>query len=835
MAGQKSRQIGGQAEARKNRVKPEEVVAVRQKQIPSLSKSSKQIEKTKSNGSKKPTKKLVDHLKDDVQLFRCFLALVTIVIYLNSLKCGFVYDDRVAILENRNVQATDASSWFRLLSDDFWGTPMSNEGSHKSFRPLVTLTFKLEAHLQQLMSVILNEDNTPKTSTLSASTYHLINLLLHLSVVDLMFRITLGGFLVGSCDSLVPSNKSCWNRNDEFDDESKLARKCRRQRAQQLYMLPCVAALMFTCHPVHVEAVTSVVGRAELMGALCALMSFKSLHEHLLQVYETDQKLMPTTGCDNNNNGHSRYLAKSVLFAALGCLCKENSAAVILLNLALIIWFALKRSRTNATKEFKPTNHLEVRSLLAMSILLILFGVLRIQLGSNKLAGSTLSSRFTDILPKFSASDNPLAQDARSFCLSQPTGYADQNQQGVGMSHSLRRLTSNVDPTVTLKTRNCSDRAHLEQITNWMLLTKLYLPTFNLKLLVYPNELSYDWSLSAIGLITSPFDWRFLITISLYMSLGAFAILWLVELSGINCRLQNEKIQDISTFASFTWSKEVEDKSSRLSTSGSACEDSGSDETCSVQSADTSRSVDSGFVTDSRGSSTPELQYNDRTKHNRAKKSVRKVTKVNKIRVTFLDSIGWPLFWLIIPYLPASNLFLPVGFIAAERALYLPSYGFCLLMANLLHHLALPKIRPLIFDGGLRYENKRLERVEFKAKSNGKTASCGHHECVPETTGQNTTAKLLLIFPLLILGGLKTIRRNEEWQNELSLYSSNLVQSSARSLANLASLNALELVSSDEPYGGERDSDQDRWKHVEQLYKQALQLEPNSPELHYNL
>ncbi|CAN7977948.1 unnamed protein product, partial [Ixodes persulcatus] len=34
------------------------------------------------------------------------------------------------------------------------------------------------------------------------------------------------------------------------------------------------------------------------------------------------------------------------------------------------------------------------------------------------------------------------------------------------------------------------------------------------------------------------------------------------------------------------------------------------------------------------------------------------------------------------PYLPASNLLHPVGFVVAERVLYLPSLGFCLLVAQ---------------------------------------------------------------------------------------------------------------------------------------------------------
>jgi len=36
---------------------------------------------------------------------------------------------------------------------------------------------------------------------------------------------------------------------------------------------------------------------------------------------------------------------------------------------------------------------------------------------------------------------------------------------------------------------------------------------------------------------------------------------------------------------------------------------------------------------------------------------------------------------LVFPFIPASNLFFPVGFVVAERVLYAPSMGFCLLVA----------------------------------------------------------------------------------------------------------------------------------------------------------
>ena len=43
--------------------------------------------------------------------------------------------------------------------------------------------------------------------------------------------------------------------------------------------------------------------------------------------------------------------------------------------------------------------------------------------------------------------------------------------------------------------------------------------------------------------------------------------------------------------------------------------------------------------------------------------------------------VSFSLSLAVLPFLPASNLFFPVGFVVAERVLYLPSMGLCLLTA----------------------------------------------------------------------------------------------------------------------------------------------------------
>jgi len=70
----------------------------------------------------------------------CVVAIVSIVCYLNGINGDFVHDDIPAIVQNRDVSGE--TSILDVFRNDFWGTPMSDPNSHKSYRPLTTLTFR---------------------------------------------------------------------------------------------------------------------------------------------------------------------------------------------------------------------------------------------------------------------------------------------------------------------------------------------------------------------------------------------------------------------------------------------------------------------------------------------------------------------------------------------------------------------------------------------------------------------------------------------------------------------------------------------------------------------
>ncbi|CAG0917923.1 unnamed protein product [Notodromas monacha] len=92
------------------------------------------------------------------------------------------------------------------------------------------------------------------------------------------------------------------------------------------------------------------------------------------------------------------------------------------------------------------------------------------------------------------------------------------------------------------------------------------------------------------------------------------------------------------------------------------------------------------------------------------------------------------LVWLFIPFLPAANIFFTVGFVIAERVLYLPSLGYCIILTVGLRRLA------------LLVEKSRV--MQFFVRS--------------------------LAVSLLVIFAARCARRNGDWSNEKTLFTSGL-------------------------------------------------------------
>ena len=96
---------------------------------------------------------------------------VAVLVYLNTLDCGMIYDDEPAIKWNRDIRSQ--VPWKQIFLNDFWGTPLHSAVSHKSYRPLCVASFRLNYMLHGLEPL----------------GYHLVNVLLHAVVCYLYVQL----------------------------------------------------------------------------------------------------------------------------------------------------------------------------------------------------------------------------------------------------------------------------------------------------------------------------------------------------------------------------------------------------------------------------------------------------------------------------------------------------------------------------------------------------------------------------------------------------------------------------------------------------------------------
>ena len=139
--------------------------------------------------------------------------------------------------------------------------------------------------------------------------------------------------------------------------------------------------------------------------------------------------------------------------------------------------------------------------------------------------------------------------------------------------------------------------------------------------------------------------------------------------------------------------------------------------------------------------------------------------------------IAFALSLLLLPYLPASNLFFPVGFVVAERVLYLPSMGFCLLVGY-----------------GAYSVLKSVNYVALRA------------------------IFTLFLLSLLTTHALKTTVRNQDWVSEHTIYAS-AVMINPRHGPMLTNLGAVYVV----------DKSMKNYTIAEKLFKHCVDVAPEYP------
>uniref|UniRef100_A0A8C5EJU7 Dolichyl-phosphate-mannose--protein mannosyltransferase n=1 Tax=Gouania willdenowi TaxID=441366 RepID=A0A8C5EJU7_GOUWI len=213
-------------------------------------------------------------------LAKIIVALLALLCFVNSYDGEFVFDDSEAIVNNKDLRPTTPLS--NIWSNDFWGSNLSSNSSHKSYRPLTVLTFRW---------------NYLVAGDLHPVGFHVLNIILHALVSILMIDIF--AILIGGLD---------------YDEKGWIV-----NHAPKTSLL---AAMFFATHPVHTESVAGIVGRADLLCALFFQLSFLTYCKAF------------NTGSNRDERFSVHWVVVSLSLCAAAMLCKEQGITVLGVNAA---------------------------------------------------------------------------------------------------------------------------------------------------------------------------------------------------------------------------------------------------------------------------------------------------------------------------------------------------------------------------------------------------------------------------------------------------------------------------------------------------------------------
>ena len=219
--------------------------------------------------------------------------IVAIIAYWDwrALNGKWVYDDAGSVV--KNVVVTGMVPWKEAFKRDFWGQEMKEAGSHKSFRPITTLSLKLNyVYETSRPAFIASGEKNPPTFS-----FHLVNIVLHGLVTGLITEAT-------------------W------------------------YVLPDVVSQLivgglFGIHPVHAEVVSNITSRGELLMAFFFGVAFLSFARSLREAVENEN---PSNSTQPKGSRFVRFLGIYIvpwLFMTLSVFSKEQGATTLI---TLVAW-----------------------------------------------------------------------------------------------------------------------------------------------------------------------------------------------------------------------------------------------------------------------------------------------------------------------------------------------------------------------------------------------------------------------------------------------------------------------------------------------------------------
>lgn len=194
------------------------------------------------------------------------LGVLAALCYSNSFIAEFAFDNKFMILRDQRLRACNATTLKQIFSENYWWPIISSD----LYRPLTTLSY-------QFNYTILGNGLRPMG-------YHVFNFLLHWANAVLVLALT--------------------------------------RRISDSQSVAVISSIIFALHPIAVEAVTNVVGRADLLVTFFILLSALIHMRSSLATRQTER---------------AAWLIGLAFSSTLAVLCKES--AVMIVGLVLLYDF----------------------------------------------------------------------------------------------------------------------------------------------------------------------------------------------------------------------------------------------------------------------------------------------------------------------------------------------------------------------------------------------------------------------------------------------------------------------------------------------------------------
>ncbi|XP_067622671.1 protein O-mannosyl-transferase Tmtc2 isoform X2 [Eurosta solidaginis] len=684
---------------------------------------------------------------DYTSLGCCALAFV---LYLNTLNAGFVYDDRRAILSNTDVSGN--TPWHTVFQHDYWGTSLTDSGSHGSYRPLCVLSFRFN---------FLVGGYTPWG-------FHLINNLMHCLATGLVVK--LARYFLSS------------------------------------YWGVLATGALFATHPIHTEAVAGIVGRADLAACIFYLLTYLMYMRHIVwrergdirQWYALILTVTLSLVALLFKETAITALLVCVLFDGIRGICgfqdkhRKRTLYILGASLSCIIYWRLQvlpRPQTAFSTADNPIAKMpsmwtrfltflylpvfNFRLMLNPQILSFDWGMDAIpRINSLSDERNLLSFSFYGTLITLTLKSVKYLWKRRMERLVREQIYAQQQQYRLRKSRSKKKyrvpltavtLDSNSQYSL-LDATTLSCAPYTEKNSTLSLQPQTLTHASQLRCACHDckQELSFPQHTASCCALNNNNNLH-----------------WTNNNVFTDCCC-HQLFQSSSTapqMLALALRKALTVVVPRSSRSSSRCSNS---TTASNNSSSSNTSSSNSSACSSTSTSKAENHYLKRhttdTPQLLTPQSPRAAQQTNNACVILMA-----MSFLTLPFLPASNLFFYVGFVVAERLLYLPSVGYCLLAG---------------YGVG-----KLMERVRSPADRKRKIAL------------------ILGLSLLLSVLGVRTVQRNTDWYDEESLFRSAVQVNPPKALGNLGSVL----------------SSQGRYAEAQEALKEAIKYRPNMADVHFNL